>query len=556
MELGKAYMSVVPSMRGGAGIISKELTGMTGSVGGKSGRGFAMAFGKSALKAMGAIGIATSIGGIISKGWDRMTSIDTAMAKLKTLNLDAESIKNNALEAVSGTAYGLDTAMTTAASAAAAGIQAGDDMTRYLTNVADAAAMAGIGMDEMGSIFNKIAANGKVSTEEMNQLADRGIPIWQMLADQTGMSMDEVRSAVTNGEVDLETFQQAMESTIGGAAKDIGSNTIKGAISNISASFSRMGANLLGSADDADSFAGRLLPLFNNLMGFMGKIEAGASTLGQVIGSIVGPIMEALGQIFTELGNGSGKLSPIKDMLLQVGQHIGNIVSALVPVLIPAIRLVMTVVGAILTKVSALFNKISVFFPVIQNIMSVVGTVASGIIRTVTNVVKFVTGKLSFAGLVEKVKTIWSKVKEKITEPITKAKEKIAEIIEKIKGKFPFNIGKIIKLKLPKIEIKTGSKEFFGKTITYPKGFKITWNAAGGIVDGATLIGAGEKGAEAIVPLDPFWKRLDKMAENVKNNSGTITINVYSASQDPKAIAEEVERRLINAQNRRRLAWA
>lgn len=35
------------------------------------------------------------------------------------------------------------------------------------------------------------------------------------------------------------------------------------------------------------------------------------------------------------------------------------------------------------------------------------------------------------------------------------------------------------------------------------------WAAKGGIVDGATLIGAGEKGKEAIVPLDPFWKRLD-----------------------------------------------
>ena len=36
------------------------------------------------------------------------------------------------------------------------------------------------------------------------------------------------------------------------------------------------------------------------------------------------------------------------------------------------------------------------------------------------------------------------------------------------------------------------------------------WAAKGGIVDEATLIGAGEAGAEAIVPLDPFWKRLDE----------------------------------------------
>ena len=39
--------------------------------------------------------------------------------------------------------------------------------------------------------------------------------------------------------------------------------------------------------------------------------------------------------------------------------------------------------------------------------------------------------------------------------------------------------------------------------------FSVKWAAEGGLVDGATIIGAGEKGAEAIVPLDPFWDRLD-----------------------------------------------
>jgi tape measure domain-containing protein len=531
MELGKAYIQVIPSTRGIKGQLTNELTGATSAASTKSGKGFMMGFGKAALKTMGAIGIATSVGEVMSKGWKRMTAIDDAKAKLQALGhsvAEVKTISENANAAVKGTAYGMDAAMTAAASATAAGIKPGKELTRYLQLMGDAAAVAGVDMNEMGSIFNKVAANGKVSTEEMNQLADRGIPIWQLLAKETGMSMEELRSAVSSGKIDIQDFQNAIESGMGGAAKKIGSTTINGAISNIGASISRMGANLLGSSDDADSFAGRLLPLMNNLMGFMGKIEAGASVLGQVIGSILGPIMDGIGQVFTELGKGSGTLGPIKDILIQVGQVVGGVIAGVMPMLTPILRIVFTILGSITQTLGSIFAKIKPFIPVLQSVMGVVLTVANGIMKSVSALVRFATGKLSFAGLVGKVKTIWRNVKNAITEPITKAKEKIGNIISKIKGKFPFNIGKIIKLKKPSITLELGSKSVLGKTIKYPKGFKIKWNAAGGIVDGATLIGAGEKGPEAIVPLDPFWKRLEASGGIDYNMLATVLINVLT----------------------------
>ena len=512
-ELGNAYLNVIPSMKGGASQLTSELTGATSSAAGKSGVGFAKGFGKTALKAMGAIGLGVSVGEVFSKGWSRMTAIDEAKAKLTALGHSTEevaSIAENANAAVKGTAYGMDAAMTAAASATAAGIQPGKELTRYLSLMGDAAAVAGVDMNEMGSIFNKVAANGKVTTEEMNQLADRGIPIWQLLAKETGMSMDELRTAIQNGEVDINDFQNAIETGMGGAAVTIGSTTISGAISNIGASLSRMGANFLGSADDANSFAGKLLPLFNNLMDFMGKIETGASTLGSVIGSVLGPIMDGLGQVFNELGRGAGTLGPLKDLLIKIGQTVGTMISSVMPVIVPTLRLVFNLLGPIISAIGGILKVLTAGYPVIQGLMKIVGTVATGIIKTVNTVVRFVTGKLSFAGLVAKVKSIWKNVKNAISEPLQKAKDKVIEIVNKIKSKFPFNIGKIIKLKKPSIKLLTGSKTVLGKTITYPKGFDVSWAAKGGIVDGATLIGAGEAGKEAIVPLDPFWKRLDE----------------------------------------------
>ena len=63
----------------------------------------------------------------------------------------------------------------------------------------------------------------------------------------------------------------------------------------------------------------------------------------------------------------------------------------------------------------------------------------------------------------------------------------------------------------------------------------------------------GEAGPEAIVPLTPFWKRLDE----VTSGAGTtnVVININGANKDPRQIAEEVERVIINKVNNRRLAW-
>ena len=69
-----------------------------------------------------------------------------------------------------------------------------------------------------------------------------------------------------------------------------------------------------------------------------------------------------------------------------------------------------------------------------------------------------------------------------------------------------------------------------------------------------TLFGGGEAGTEAIMPLDPFWAKMDQIVDGV-NNMGGVTINVYGGSQSANDIAEAVERKIIEMQNRRRLAW-
>src|SRR5690606_7932430 len=173
----------------------------------------------------------------LTRGFSRLADIEDAEAKLRGLGHSAETVETvmgNALDAVRGTAFGLNEAATVAASTVAAGIQPGQELGRVLKLVADTSTIAGSSMDEMGAIFNKVAASNRLTLGEVNQPADRGVPILQMLADQFGVTAEEMSKMVSQGKVDFEAFTEAIETNISGAALESG-DTTRGAFENMMA---------------------------------------------------------------------------------------------------------------------------------------------------------------------------------------------------------------------------------------------------------------------------------------------------------------------------------
>lgn len=247
---------------------------------------------KPALAAAGALA-----GISLVKGFNRLKNIDTARAQLEGLGHSAkevETIMGSAMESVKGTAYGFDEAATAAASAVAAGIKPGKQLTRYLGLVGDAAAQSKLSFTEMGSIFNKVMASGRISMEEVNQLADQGIPIYKMLSEQLGVTQADVREMVSAGKVDSETFLKAIETNIGGAAKIMGEKSFTGALSNMGASLSRIGANFLDAGGKGGGFFSQLKPLMVDAMETMGKIEDKAADWGVAFGKAFGTAVKII----------------------------------------------------------------------------------------------------------------------------------------------------------------------------------------------------------------------------------------------------------------------
>ena len=124
-------------------------------------------------------------------------------------------------------------------------------------------------------------------------------------------------------------------------------------------------------------------------------------------------------------------------------------------------------------------------------------------------------------GIATTVGTKFGEAKKSMEGKIGDAKTKVLGYIETIKGKFSGLKLTIPKPKVPKISLKTSTKTILGKSITYPTGFDVAWagwNAKGGIVDGPTLLGAGEAGKEALLPLEgKYFKPVAQMiAENMR----------------------------------------
>lgn len=109
-------------------------------------------------------------------------------------------------------------------------------LLKDIGNAASAAGASGAELDSIVLAFSQVIAKGKLSAEEVNQFAERGIPIWKILSEQLGKTKGEIIKLSEEGKISsdvfIEAFQQFSQANFGDAmAKQ--SKTFTGAMSNI-----------------------------------------------------------------------------------------------------------------------------------------------------------------------------------------------------------------------------------------------------------------------------------------------------------------------------------
>lgn len=363
-EIGIAYVTVAPSAKGFGkaveGEIDQGVSGATKSADGKlkSLAGKVAKWGSIAVAAVG-----TAITGLALKGGiSRALNIEDAQAKLRGLGHDAQSVEaimTSALAAVKGTAFGLDAAATTAAGAVAAGIKPGQELEKYLRLTADAATIAGTSMSEMGSILNRVQTQGRAYSMELNMLADRGIPIYQWLAEEYGVTAEALRKMVAAGEVDAATYRKVIEENIGGAALASG-DTVRGAFANMGAALSRIGASAI------TPFVGLVQESLKSLIPLADSVAAAVGPAAAELAEKIAPYVREFLAMLSGEDVSSGPLAGLVALLNPLG--------ALIKEILPGF---MTLGGQVQALVSSLGAALAPLLPVIADALLAVVSAAA-----------------------------------------------------------------------------------------------------------------------------------------------------------------------------------
>ena len=269
--------------------------------------------------------------------------------------------------------------------------------------------------------------------------------------------------------------------------------------------------------------AAYLAPAMEKVVDLVGQIANWFSNLSprtQAIIAAVAAFVAVLSPLLIGLGKVSFAISSILSLAATVGPAIAGIIGTLGPVIL--------IIGAVVAAGVLLYKNWDL-------IKAKAIAFKNAVIKT-------------FNDFKAKVVSTFNSIRDAIVKPIQTAIDKVKAIIQKIKGFFPIHVGNIFSgIKLPHFKL---SGKLSINPPSVPK-LSIDWYAKGGIFNSPTIAGIGEiPGGEAVVPLDKFWDKLDKL-----QGETNIVINVNGANKDPREIAEEVKRVLIRETNQRRLAW-
>lgn len=352
-------------------------------------------------------GVAAVAGIAVQGGFDRALAIDNAKKKLAGFGHDVqdiESIMNSATTAVRGTAFGLGDAATTAATLSAAGIKSGQDMTNSLQSVANVASAAGRDFNSVGTIFSSVAARGKLMGDDMLQLTSSGVPVLQLLGSYLGKTSAEVSDMVSKGQIDFQTFSDAMRVGLGDSAQASG-NTFQGAAANVRAALSRMTEPLMnGIIRTAVGVFKQLAPAIDNITKAIGPVMPALAPVIAGFVALKGPA--ALAGVITHIPVLSGMLGPLSGGLSALSGPVGIAVAAFLA-LAATNTDVQNALGEIGSVLGAIGSDIaSACGPALQSLwesFQKIGDVAGGIVVAALQGVADVLGRLYDNGTVSTV---------------------------------------------------------------------------------------------------------------------------------------------------------
>lgn len=198
---------------------------------------------------------------------------------------------------------------------------AAEELLPMLNKVGDAA--AGLGDDAFPRIIRALGqmrARTKVSSQEMLQLTEVGIPAWQILADAIGISVSKLQDLVSQGVVPANAAIQAILTGLGtrfGGLMDKQSKTLQGMLSNLEDWWYRARTILSeGAFEGAKTTLGGLLKSLNTQ-----EAEQTLRDWGQAIGEFTSQAITLGQEVLPKIGQSAKDALSAWENLGEKGQR-------------------------------------------------------------------------------------------------------------------------------------------------------------------------------------------------------------------------------------------
>ena len=265
----------------------------------------------------------------------------------------------------------------------------GDAVFDTLTKIGDMGSAFGVQEDSLVELtrqFSQVQQAGYAYTEDLNILADRGIPIYQAIADQVGVTVAEVKKMASEGKLTADIYNSAIDSMAAttAGAMDAQSKTFNGMMSTLK--------------DNLTTVAGLITEkLFSALSGLLEKLL---------------PVVEAFANAYKETGSFKTALLEAMEAMglekwIEFGKEVKNVCIEIKDLttafleneqLITTIAIVLgTLTAAVLAFNAAtiLSNASMVAQEVILNAMILAETIATATTTALGTAIAFLTSPIT-----------------------------------------------------------------------------------------------------------------------------------------------------------------
>ena len=186
------------------------------------------------------------------------------------------------------------------------------------------------------------------------------------------------------------------------------------------------------------------------------------------------------------------------------------------------------ITGTFTNITNTMKNVLNVFLSFFgTNITNVMNEVKAVVITVLSYIRSFFSN--AWNSIRSVTSSAWNSIKNAIVRPIESARDAVRNAINRIKGFMDFEWS-LPHLKLPHISVSGSSNPLDWLKGGVPH-FSVDWYKTGGIFNSPSIIGVGEAGSEAVLPLDAFYSYMDRAVNRIiaASSGGDNAAVIYEA---------------------------